>query len=177
MTQTIVEEKLKRAAGVICKQGMVQFPLSDTAIDIVFSVVGDLRGVRMDGSIIVVAVLRIDVTVAIQIVLRGGRVTVIVLAVAGLGGRGAGGPLAGGAALAGAGRPTARGAGAGGAGLAFPPAAALREHHPAVAEDVVGIGGPGGQRVGEQQLAGGDRALRRGVDVERNGARHVRCRR
>ena len=41
MTQITVEEKLKRAAGVICKQGMVQFPLSDTAIAIVASVVGD----------------------------------------------------------------------------------------------------------------------------------------
>jgi Pyruvate/2-oxoacid:ferredoxin oxidoreductase delta subunit len=36
-----MEEKLKRAAGVICKQGMVQFQLSDTAIAIVRSVVGD----------------------------------------------------------------------------------------------------------------------------------------
>jgi ferredoxin len=34
-------EKRKRAAGVICKQGMVQFSLSDTAIAIVASVVGD----------------------------------------------------------------------------------------------------------------------------------------
>ena len=41
MTQITVEEKLKRAAGVICKQGMVQFSLSDTAITIVASVVGD----------------------------------------------------------------------------------------------------------------------------------------
>jgi hypothetical protein len=41
MTQITMEEKLKRAAGVICKQGMVQFQLSDTAIDIVLSVVGD----------------------------------------------------------------------------------------------------------------------------------------
>jgi hypothetical protein len=29
MTQITMEEKLKRAAGVICKQGMVQFQLSD----------------------------------------------------------------------------------------------------------------------------------------------------
>ena len=41
MTPITMEEKLKRAAGVICKQGMVQFKLSDTAIDIVASVVGD----------------------------------------------------------------------------------------------------------------------------------------
>ena len=41
MTQITLEEKLKRAAGVICKQGLVQFPLSDTAIAIVASVVGD----------------------------------------------------------------------------------------------------------------------------------------
>ena len=41
MTQITVEEKLKRAAGIICKQGMVQFQLSDTAIAIVASVVGD----------------------------------------------------------------------------------------------------------------------------------------
>ena len=41
MTQIAMQEKLKRAAGVICKQGMVQFSLSDTAIAIVASVVGD----------------------------------------------------------------------------------------------------------------------------------------
>ena len=41
MTHTIKQEKLRRAAGVICKQGMVQFSLSDTAIAIVVSVVGD----------------------------------------------------------------------------------------------------------------------------------------
>jgi len=41
MTQMTVEEKFKRAAGVICKQGMVQFPLSDTAIAIVTAVVGE----------------------------------------------------------------------------------------------------------------------------------------
>ncbi len=35
------QEKLKRAAGVICRQGLVQFSLSDTAIAIVASVVGD----------------------------------------------------------------------------------------------------------------------------------------
>ena len=36
-----MQAKIKRAAGVICKQGMVQFQLSDTAIAIVASVVGD----------------------------------------------------------------------------------------------------------------------------------------
>ncbi len=41
MTQISMEEKFKRAAGVICKQGMVQFSLSDTAIAIVASVVGN----------------------------------------------------------------------------------------------------------------------------------------
>ena len=41
MTQITMDEKLNRAAGVICKQGMVQFPLSDTAIAIVDLVVGD----------------------------------------------------------------------------------------------------------------------------------------
>jgi Pyruvate/2-oxoacid:ferredoxin oxidoreductase delta subunit len=35
------QERLKRAAGVICKQGLVQFQVSDTAIAIVASVVGD----------------------------------------------------------------------------------------------------------------------------------------
>jgi tRNA A37 threonylcarbamoyladenosine synthetase subunit TsaC/SUA5/YrdC len=41
MTQNSLEEKFKRAAGVICKQGMVAFPLSDTAIAIVVAVVGN----------------------------------------------------------------------------------------------------------------------------------------
>jgi ferredoxin len=35
------EEKLKKATAVVCKQGMVQFPVSDTAIDIIRAVVGD----------------------------------------------------------------------------------------------------------------------------------------
>ncbi len=35
------KEKLRRAAEVICKQGMVQFPVSDTAVAIVDRVVGD----------------------------------------------------------------------------------------------------------------------------------------
>ena len=41
MTQVSMAEKLKRAAGVICKQGMVQFQLSQTAIDIVNAAVGE----------------------------------------------------------------------------------------------------------------------------------------
>ena len=41
MTQKTMEEKFKRAAGVICKQGMVQFPVSDTAIAIVVAAVGE----------------------------------------------------------------------------------------------------------------------------------------
>jgi ferredoxin len=40
MTQIGMEEKVKRAAGVICKQGMVQFQVSQTAIDIVVAAVG-----------------------------------------------------------------------------------------------------------------------------------------
>jgi hypothetical protein len=35
-----LEEKLKRATGVICKQGMVQFPVSGTAMAIVSAVIG-----------------------------------------------------------------------------------------------------------------------------------------
>ena len=35
------DEKFKKAAEVICKQGLVQFPVSDTAIAIVKAVVGD----------------------------------------------------------------------------------------------------------------------------------------
>ncbi|MBW2432469.1 MAG: 4Fe-4S binding protein [Deltaproteobacteria bacterium] len=41
MTSITMQDKLTRAAGVICKQGMVQFSLSDTAIAIVASVVGN----------------------------------------------------------------------------------------------------------------------------------------
>ena len=40
MSQNPLTEKYKRAAGVICKQGMVQFPVSDTAVAIVTAVVG-----------------------------------------------------------------------------------------------------------------------------------------
>jgi ferredoxin len=40
MNQISMEEKLKRAAGVICKQGMVQFQVSQTAIDIIEATVG-----------------------------------------------------------------------------------------------------------------------------------------
>jgi Pyruvate/2-oxoacid:ferredoxin oxidoreductase delta subunit len=41
MMGTSMEEKFKRAAGVICKQGMVPFPVSETAIAIVVAVVGE----------------------------------------------------------------------------------------------------------------------------------------
>ena len=41
MTQISMAEKFKRAAEVICKQGMVQFQLSQTAIDIVVTAVGE----------------------------------------------------------------------------------------------------------------------------------------
>ncbi len=41
MNQVSMDEKFKKAAEVICKQGMVPFPVSDTAIAIVAAVVGD----------------------------------------------------------------------------------------------------------------------------------------
>ena len=41
MESITLENKLKRAAEVVCKQGMVQFPVSDTAIAIIDRVVGD----------------------------------------------------------------------------------------------------------------------------------------
>jgi Pyruvate/2-oxoacid:ferredoxin oxidoreductase delta subunit len=41
MTNSALKEKFERAAGVICKQGMVQFPVSETAIAIVTAAVGD----------------------------------------------------------------------------------------------------------------------------------------
>jgi ferredoxin len=41
MTQISIAEKFKRASEVICKQGMVQFQLSQTAIDIVVTAVGE----------------------------------------------------------------------------------------------------------------------------------------
>ena len=40
MSQETFEEKLKRATGVICRQGMVQFPVSETALAIIRNVVG-----------------------------------------------------------------------------------------------------------------------------------------
>jgi Na+-translocating ferredoxin:NAD+ oxidoreductase RNF subunit RnfB len=40
MPQIHIEEKYKKAACVICKQGMVHFPVSDTAIAIVAAVIG-----------------------------------------------------------------------------------------------------------------------------------------
>ena len=41
MESITLENKLKRATEVVCKQGMVQFPVSDTAIAIIDRVVGD----------------------------------------------------------------------------------------------------------------------------------------
>jgi len=41
MTEVSMDEKFKKAAEVICKQGMVQFPVGDTAIAIVVAVVGN----------------------------------------------------------------------------------------------------------------------------------------
>ena len=41
MTPTGMDEKFKLAAEVICRQGMVQFPVSETAIAIVKAVVGE----------------------------------------------------------------------------------------------------------------------------------------
>jgi ferredoxin len=41
MTELGMDEKFKKAAEVICKQGMVPFPVSDTAVAIVVAVVGD----------------------------------------------------------------------------------------------------------------------------------------
>jgi len=40
MAQITMVESFKKAAAVVCKQGMVQFPVSDTAIEIIKSVVG-----------------------------------------------------------------------------------------------------------------------------------------
>ena len=40
MAQLTMEERFKKAAGVVCKQGMVQFPVSQTAIAIIVAVVG-----------------------------------------------------------------------------------------------------------------------------------------
>ncbi|MFA5905835.1 MAG: 4Fe-4S binding protein [Desulfobacula sp.] len=41
MTTIGKDEKLKRATKIVCKQGLVPFPLSDTAIAVIDSVVGD----------------------------------------------------------------------------------------------------------------------------------------
>jgi Pyruvate/2-oxoacid:ferredoxin oxidoreductase delta subunit len=41
MAQLTLEERFNKATGVVCKQGMVQFPVSDTAIAIIVAVVGD----------------------------------------------------------------------------------------------------------------------------------------
>lgn len=40
MNQEAFEDKLKKATGVVCRQGMVQFPVSDTALAIIGKVVG-----------------------------------------------------------------------------------------------------------------------------------------
>ena len=40
MTEEQMKEKFKAAAAVVCKQGMVQFPVSDTAVAIIEKVVG-----------------------------------------------------------------------------------------------------------------------------------------
>ena len=41
MSQITVEDRIKEATAVVCKQGMVQFPVSETAIAIIKSVVGE----------------------------------------------------------------------------------------------------------------------------------------
>ncbi|MGD8212866.1 MAG: hypothetical protein PVF32_23575, partial [Desulfobacterales bacterium] len=41
MGKSTMADKLKRATEVVCKQGMVQFPASATAIAIIDRVVGD----------------------------------------------------------------------------------------------------------------------------------------
>jgi len=41
MTDTGKNEKLKQATAVVCRQGMIPFPVSDTAMAIIHSVVGD----------------------------------------------------------------------------------------------------------------------------------------
>ena len=41
MTQVDLKDKFKKAAEVICKQGMVQFPVNDTSVAIVTAAVGD----------------------------------------------------------------------------------------------------------------------------------------
>ena len=41
MSKTSIDEKFKRATEVICKQGMVPFPLSEPAVAIIVSVVGE----------------------------------------------------------------------------------------------------------------------------------------
>ena len=44
MTSKLLPEKVKRAAEVICRQGMVQFPVTETAVAIIQRVVGDAEG-------------------------------------------------------------------------------------------------------------------------------------
>lgn len=43
MTETTLQEKFKRAASVICRQGLVPFPVSPTAVAIIQRVVGELE--------------------------------------------------------------------------------------------------------------------------------------
>jgi Pyruvate/2-oxoacid:ferredoxin oxidoreductase delta subunit len=41
MAHLTLSEKINRAAGIICRQGLVQFPVTDTAVSIIQHVVGD----------------------------------------------------------------------------------------------------------------------------------------
>ena len=41
MAENSLEEKYRRAAGVVCRQGMVPFPVNDTTLSIIKHVVGD----------------------------------------------------------------------------------------------------------------------------------------
>ncbi len=43
MTETPLQEKFERAAGVICRQGLVPFPVSPTAVAIIQRVVGEVE--------------------------------------------------------------------------------------------------------------------------------------
>ena len=41
MARISLLEKFKQAAGVICRQGLIQFPVTDTAVTIIQRVVGN----------------------------------------------------------------------------------------------------------------------------------------
>jgi len=41
MTEKVLTEKFKKAAAIICRQGMVPFPVSDTAVELVRRIVGE----------------------------------------------------------------------------------------------------------------------------------------